>query len=275
MKNSSNGEDKINTNDLKWSLRAAYAVFIRDLIVFRKDIRGNLMRILGQPLFFLIVFGLILPQIGFFDLEYIKILVPGIIAMTAMLGAMRSVGGEIAISFDHDQEIRAHILLPLTMASLAIEKIIYGTFQGVFSGLAVLVLAIILFPDTFTLTATSLVFLIIIFMATGLIFGGMGLGIGSYFEPPEIMFEIMFLITMPMMFLGATFYPVDMVREISEILYFFTFGIPLTYVSESIRVFITPETAGLSLLACVIGLIVSIAIFIPIGILGFKKRAIK
>ncbi|WGI17853.1 ABC transporter permease [Methanonatronarchaeum sp. AMET-Sl] len=267
-------ELKIDLNEFKWSFRAAYAVFIRDLMVFRKDIRGNLMRILGQPMFFLIVFGLLLPQLDVFMIDYIEILVPGIIAMTAMLGAMRSVGGEIGISFDHNQEIRAHILLPLTMASLALEKIIYGMFQGVFSGLAVLILAIILFPETFTLTLTSLIVLIIIFMATGIIFGGMGLGIGSYFEPPEIMFEIMFLITMPMMFLGATFYPVDMVREISEILYYFTFGIPLTYVSESIRVFIAPETAGLPLIACIIGLIISIAIFVPIGIWGFKQRAI-
>nr|WP_269088001.1 ABC transporter permease [Methanonatronarchaeum thermophilum] len=248
---------------------------MRDLLVFRKDLRGNLMRILGQPLFFLIVFGLLLPQLDVFMVDYIEILVPGIIAMTAMLGAMRSVGGEIGISFDHDQEIRAHILLPLTMASLALEKIIYGMFQGVFSGLAVLVLAVFLFPETFTLTVTSLVVLLIIFMATGIIFGAMGLGIGSYFKPPEIMFEVMFLITMPMMFLGATFYPVDMIKEISIVLYYFTFAIPLTYVSESIRVFIAPETAGLSLLACIIGLVVSILVFIPIGIWGFKERAIK
>ncbi len=265
----------MNKEELIWSLTAAYAVFKRDMLVFWKEIRGNLIRILGQPLFFLAVFGLLLPQMDVgFRSGYTEILVPGIISMTTMLGSMRSVAGEIALSFDHNEEIRSHILLPLDMWALSLEKIAYGTFQGIFSGGAVLVISNFLFPDLFSLSLSNVSGLLFIFMASGIIFGGLGLAIGSTFKPPEIMFEVMFVIMMPMMFFGATFYPISEIMKINQGFFYVTLGIPLTYISEGIRSLIAPQTGALPLNACLIGMFISLVIFVPLGIIGFKKRAI-
>ncbi|OKY77930.1 MAG: ABC-type multidrug transport system permease component [Candidatus Methanohalarchaeum thermophilum] len=265
---------ELDWDSAKISFRSASAVFKRDMKVFWKEIRGNLIRILGQPLFFLIVFGLLLPEMRIFRSNYVEILVPGIMAITAITGSMRSVGGEIALSLDHNEEIRSHILLPLSMKALSIEKIIYGTFQGVFSGLAVLGISLILFSDTISITPLSLLGLIGVFVIGGLTFGGLGLAIGSTFTPPEIMFEVMFVIMMPMMFFGATFYPISEIVELGKIFYYFTLGIPLTYISESIRMLLIPETSYLSINLILSGLLISFIVFVPLGIIAFKKRVI-
>lgn len=265
----------MNKQELVWSFTAAFAVFKRDMRVFWKEIRGNLIRILGQPLFFLAVFGLLLPQMDVgFRSGYTEILVPGIISMTTMLGSMRSVAGEIALSFDHNEEIRSHILLPLSMWALSLEKIGYGMFQGIFSGGAVLVISYLLFPEILSLSVLNIFALLLIFMVSGVIFGGLGLAIGSTFKPPEIMFEVMFVIMMPMMFFGATFYPIAEIIKINELFFYVTLGIPLTYVSEGIRSLVAPQTGALPLTSCLIGMLISLLIFVPLGIIGFKKRAI-
>ncbi|PTD94129.1 hypothetical protein C9439_04155 [archaeon SCG-AAA382B04] len=265
----------MNRQELVWNFTAAYAIFKRDTRVFWKEIRGNLIRILGQPLFFLTVFGLLIPRMSIgFESSYTKILVPGVISMTTMLGSMRSVAGEIALSFDHNEEIRSHILLPISMWALSLEKIVYGMFQGVFSGASVLVISLLMFPNVLSLTVINLVVLVLVFMASGIIFGGLGLAIGSTFKPPEIMFEVMFVIMMPMMFFGATFYPITEIIEINKAFFYVTLGIPLTYISEAIRSLVAPQTGALSLTISLIGMVVALVIFVPLGIWGFKNRAI-
>lgn len=259
--------------ELECNIQAVKAVFRRDVKVFWKDIRGNLIRVLGQPLFFLLVFGFLMPEMRIFRADYTQILIPGVVAMATLMGSIRSTAAEVGISFDHDEEIRAHILLPLTMRSLALEKIFFGMLQGLFSAFSMIIISSVVFPGLFTLSVFNVVMTLLVVIAGGLIFAALGLAIGSTFQPPEIMFEVMFIIMMPMMFFGATFYPVELIGQIHPILRYLTLAVPLAHVSELVRTFLTgggyfsPFIYG-------VGIIFFMAVCIPLGILGFKRRAI-
>lgn len=259
--------------ELNWNLQATRAVFKRDVKVFWKNIRGNLIRILGQPLFFLAVFGFLLPRMNVFRTNYTAILIPGLISMATMMGSMRSAAAEIGIGFDHDEEIRAHVLLPLSMRSLALEKIIYGMIQGLFSGVAMLIISLVLFPQIFSFSLLSLFLTFLALVASGIIFGSLGLAIGSIFQPPEIMFEVLFVLITPMMFFGATFYPVSMIGQIHQALIYVTLLIPLAHVSELIRISLTGG-GYFPTLIYMLGTLFFVSTLVPLGIWAFRRRAI-
>ena len=258
----------------KWSFNAAVAIFRRDMYVFCKEIGGNLLRIVGEPLFFLLVFGLLLPDLNLFPTGYIEILVPGIVSMSTMTGSMRSVAAGIGLSFEYNEDIRAHILTPITMRTLALEKIICGTFQGIVSGTLVLAIALIMFPGTFSFSLLCYCELFLIFIASGLTFASLGLALGSSFIP-ETLFEVMFISMMPMMFFGATFYPLSLLPELNPAFFYLTLFIPLTYISEGTRAILTPQIAYLSAIYCFIGIGIYFVIFFSLGLWAFKRRAIK
>ncbi|MGM0441936.1 MAG: ABC transporter permease [Elusimicrobiota bacterium] len=258
---------------LKWNIQAATAVFKRDVRVFIKDLRGNLIRIMGHPFLFLTVFGFLLPKMKVFRANYTQMLIPGIVAMAALMGSMRSVAAEIGLSFDHNEEIRAHILLPLSVRTLAAEKIIFGMVQGLFSGFSVLIVSGLLFPDFFTLNFLTFIQILPVLMAGSIIFASLGLAIGTTFTPPEVMFEIMFIIMMPMMFFGATFYPVSMLEQIHSSLSYVTLLLPLAHVSELLRV-ILADNGYFPTSVYILGIIVNLAVLVPLGIWAFKRRAI-
>ncbi len=258
---------------LKWNFQAAAAVFRRDVKVFIKDIRGNLIRIMGHPFLFLIVFGLLLPKMKVFRANYSQMLIPGIVAMAALMGSMRSVAAEVGLSFDHNEEIRAHILLPLSVKTLAAEKIFFGMLEGLFSGFAVLVVSGFLFPGQFNFSLISFITIFPVLVTGGIIFAALGLAIGSTFKPPEVMFEILFIIIMPMMFFGATFYPVSMLEQVHFSLSYITLLLPLAHISELLRIILT-GTGHFPAYVYILGATGYLALMFPMGIWAFKRRAI-
>jgi len=264
----------MNPQRAKGSFNAAVAILRRDMYVFCKEIGGNLLRIIGEPLFFLFVFGVLLPNLNLFQAGYIEILVPGIISMSTMTGSMRGVAAGIGLSFEYNEEIRAHILTPISMRTLALEKVICGTFQGIVSGTIVLALALVIFPGKFSFSPLFYFELLLIFIASGLTFASLGLALGSSFIP-ETMFEVLFIIMMPMMFFGATFYPLSLLPEVHPAFFYLTLFIPLTYISEGIRAILTPQIAFLPAIYCFIGIGVYFLIFFSLGVWAFKRRAIK
>src|SRR6185503_13515769 len=62
----------------------------RDLWVTIRDWRSFLALTLVQPIFFLFVFGSLLPRLGQMDTNYSAIILPGVIGLTTALTAMTS-----------------------------------------------------------------------------------------------------------------------------------------------------------------------------------------
>src|SRR5262249_49543128 len=69
--------------------RVFFAVLSRDLHVTRKELAAVLAQVLVQPFFFLFVFANVLGSAGFVSTDYGKIMLPGLIALNALFGALQ------------------------------------------------------------------------------------------------------------------------------------------------------------------------------------------
>lgn len=215
-------------------MSAFWGVLYRDLLVFRKRIRGNLVRVALQPLFFLIVFGYIMPKIGLFQRGYGSLILPGLVTMSLMSSAMFGVAMTVGLGLYRNKGIRAELQSPITMFEMSVEKVLFGVIQGMFSAVIILIIGMLMLEN---IAITPLFFAGFLMLAalTSAIFGCIGLLFGSLFRIPAAMFEASQLFLMPMMFFGATFFPLFRVEEVSTGLYWLLFIFPNTYTNEALR----------------------------------------
>lgn len=252
--------------------KAFKGILHRDLLVFFRNLRGNSVRIFVQPTFFLVLFGIIMPKMGLFQQGYSDILIPGILTISAMTASSFGVGALVGLSFFRNKEIWAHLLAPISLPLFVVEKITYGIFQALLSAIIMLGVSFVIFPGT--LTFPSPVPFLVIIVLTSIIFSSLGIAIGSRFRRPPILFEVLQLVIMPLIFFGATFFPLSSVKEISPVFYVVLHLLPNVYTSEGLRALITPHIEHLPLQYTFIGLVLwSVPMFF-IGLREFRKRAI-
>src|SRR5260370_24586450 len=79
------GETKRSKGRVSIALTAFVAIMRRDITVTRREFIAFLLQGLIQPLFFLFIFGKVLPSIGFTSPGFAAILLPGIVALTVVL----------------------------------------------------------------------------------------------------------------------------------------------------------------------------------------------
>jgi hypothetical protein len=109
------------------------ALLRRDLRVARRELPYFLVRTLMQPLLFIIVFGFLLPKMGFVRGGYTTALLPGIIAISLALSAVQAVALPMVQDFGWTREIEDRLLAPVPTPLIASEKVIAGALQGLMS----------------------------------------------------------------------------------------------------------------------------------------------
>ena len=72
-------------------LLASLAILRRDLVVTGREFIAFLLQVLLQPLFFLFIFGKVLPGIGFARAGFAAVLLPGIVGLTVVITALQGV----------------------------------------------------------------------------------------------------------------------------------------------------------------------------------------
>jgi ABC-2 type transport system permease protein len=249
-----------------------FALLRRDVRVARRELPFFLMRTIMQPLMFIIVFGYLLPKMGFVRGTYTTALLPGILALSLALSAIQSVTLPMVQDFGWSKEIEDRLLAPIPTPLVAVEKVIVGILQGMVAALVVLPIArLIMGPiPGFTLTHFGEVLAVTIFGAAT--FSALGLLIGSTISPTQIglMFSI---IIAPMIFFGCTYYPWRGLDAVPWVKYAVLIN-PLVYVSEGMRAGLTPEVPHLSLPIVLAALIVLLAVCWTFALRSFMKRAI-
>src|SRR5262249_12653114 len=111
------------------------ALLRRDLRVARRELPYFLVRTLMQPLLFIIVFGFLLPKMGFVRGGYTTALLPGIIAVSLALSAVQAVALPMVQDFGWTREIEDRLLAPVPTPLIASEKVVAGAIQGIISAL--------------------------------------------------------------------------------------------------------------------------------------------
>ncbi len=254
------------------SLRAFLGLLQRDIWnTLRHELGGFLAQSLMQPLAFLFVFGLVLPKIGAADESYATQLLPGIIALTLVLTALQNVALPLVIEFSYTKEIEDRLLAPISPLMVGVEKLVFATGRSLIAALLILPLGALILPNGLQTGGANWGMFAVLLIVGGFAGASIGLVLGTLVPANRI--NIIFAVALtPLIFTGATFYPWQLLDSLRwfQILTLFN---PLTYVSEGMRAALT-TSPHLGVGWITLGLAVSTAAFMFIGLRGFIHRAV-
>jgi len=248
------------------------ALFRRDLRVARRELPYFLVRTLMQPVLFIIVFGYLLPKMGFVRGGYTTALLPGILAVSLALSAVQAVSLPMVQDFGWTREIEDRLLAPVATPLIANEKVVAGAVQGIISAIVVFPIARLIMGPIPGLTLAHVLPFVAITALGALTFSAMGLLMGTAIAPQQIglMFSI---IIAPMLMFGCAYYPWRGLDRVPVIKYLVLVN-PLVYVAEGMRGAITPEVPHMPLLASSGALVVLAGVFWYWGRRTFLKKAL-
>lgn len=248
------------------------ALLRRDVTVARKELPFFLVRTIMQPLLFIIVFGALLPRMGFVGAAYRAALLPGILAISLTMSAIQAVALPMMQDFGWTKEIEDRLLAPVPTRVVAAEKIVAAVIQALIAGIVVLPIARIIMGPIPNLSFANTGAIILIALLGATAFSSLGMWLGTAISPQQIglMFSV---IVAPMIFFGCAYYPWRGLDKVPVVKYLVLIN-PLVYVAEGLRGVMTPDTPHMSLALVAIALIVLAVAGWMLGMRSFYKRAI-
>ena len=254
------------------SWRAFWALCERDFwVAFRRQLGGFLAQTLLQPVFYLFIFGRVLPEIGAAGQSYGTQLLPGVIALTLFFTALQNTALPLVIEFSFTKEIEDRLLAPLPAWAVGVQKIIVAAVRGIVGAIIILPLAALILPGGVEFNDISWPGFLGVMLIGPLAGAAVGLVLGTAVDARQI--NVVFAVVLtPLLFTGATFYPwaaLDSLKWFQVV----TLINPLTYVSEGLRAAVTTGShLGNGWIA--LGLIGWTIVFGAIGVRGFERRAV-
>lgn len=225
-----------------YALNAFLAILQRDIRVTGREFVPFLLQALMQPLFFLFIFGKVLPGIGLAAPNFAALMLPGIVALTGMIAAMQGVTLPLVLDLGYAREIDDRLLSPLPVWWVALEKVLFGAMRGVVASSVIFPLGWIILGSGYAVREDRIPMLIGMVILTGCVGSTIGLLMGTVIKPDQI--SLMFtLIFTPLLFTGCTYYPWGALTRIRwfQIL---TLLNPLTYAAEGLRYSMVPPVGG-------------------------------
>lgn len=251
--------------------RAFLAILWRDIFVTGKEFWVLLIQVALTPLFTLFIFAKVLGSLNYVSKDFGQLLLPGIVALAAFLTALQSVAFPLVMEFGWTKEIEDRLLAPVATDLVAIEKLVIATIRG-------LLAAVIMFPigalvlGTAPWRAAGLPLLVIVLVLGAWVGAGIGITVGTAVPPAKI--SIMFgLIFTPLMFTGATQYPLTQLHDLRWFQVISAIN-PLTYCSEGVRAALVPQIPHVNPWLSVAALTGFGAVFTLLGLRGFRRRAL-
>ena len=244
----------------------------RDLWVTVRNWKTFLAMTLIQPIFFLFVFGRLLPMLGQANASYGVLFLPGIISLTTVLTAMQAVSMPLVIEFGWTKEIEDRLLSPLPVWMVAVQKLVFAAIRGLTAGAMIVPLGRLILGSGFKISLEYWWLLIIIAVLGALVGAALGLVMGTSVEPAQI--GLMFSVVLtPMLFTGCIYFPWAM---LSRVRWFqvITCINPITYSSEGFRASLVPNLPHMPVWFIIAGQLVFLMVFSYVGIRGFLRKAL-
>jgi ABC-2 type transport system permease protein len=254
------------------TMRAFAALCQRDAYAtLRRDPWGFLAQSLIAPLFYLFIFGRVLPEIGAAGPRYGEQLLPGVLGLTLVLTALQGVALSLVIEFSFTKEIEDRLLAPIPAWLVGVQKLVWAATRGIIAGLVILPLGQFVLPGGLHLGGATWWAFVVLLLAGGFAGAAVGLVMGTAVPANKI--NVVFAVVLtPLIFTGATFYPwqsLDSLRWFQVV----TLINPLTYVSEGMRGALT-DAPHLGSGWIALGLVVSIGALSAVGVWRFVGRAV-
>jgi ABC-2 type transport system permease protein len=271
-----------NTVTASWV--AFKALLLRDLTVLRKQLNEFLPRTLLQPFLLVFVFTYVFPKIGqgvgggrgpAAESAFATLLVAGVVGITILFQGIQSVALPMVQEFGYTKEIEDRVLAPLPVWLVALGKVTSGAIQGLIAALLVFPIAAVVPANDVHLSFNWPVVLTLVPLAC-VASSALGLTFGTRFEPRTV--PMMFgVIIIPITFLGCVYYSWTALGPIKvggfSWLKWLVLANPLVYMSEGFRGALTTAD-HMSLAVVYLALAGFAALFLYLGINGFKKRVL-
>lgn len=247
-----------------------YYVFLRNLISYKRFVVPTLIVSLGQPLFYLLTFGIGMgAYVGMFGGKpYLYFLVPGILISSVMLAATFECLYGVFVKMIHERLYDSLIATPVSAEDAIAGDIAWGAFRGLISGGLMLLVATLMGIFPVSLGGIFILFLLMIFV--GILFSSMSMIVTAFAPNFDFFSYYTELIITPMLFFSGVFFPLDKFPEWVRVMSQF---MPLTHAVNIARaVFL--GTYSWSLVNNFLVLLVVEVIAFYLGIRFMKRRLI-
>ena len=248
-----------------------YYVFYRNLISNRRFVLTTFVVSLGQPLFYLITFGIGMgAYMGYFGGKpYLNFLVPGVLVSSVMLSSTFECLYGTFVKVTYQKLFDSLIATPVSAEDAIAGEVAWGAFRGLISGSLMLVVA--MFMHVYPVSIVNVLLLLVLMVFIGILFGSLAMIVTSFAPNFDFFNYYTELIITPMLFFSGVFFPLD---RFPGWMKFFAKFLPLTHaVNISRSAFSGEPSPGLLLDFLYIILLESAAFYI--GIKLMKRRLIK
>jgi len=220
---------------------------------------------------FTYVFPKIGEAIGSKPSYFSTLLVGGTIASAMIFQGVQAVALPLVQDFGYTREIEDRVLAPMPVWAVAAEKVAGGAIQALLASLVVFPLALFI-PANKVHLSVHWPYLITLLPLAAVMSAAFGLTIGTRVEPRQVPL-IFSLLVIPMTFLGAVYYPWRTLTPLPWLKVAVLVN-PLIYMSEGMRVALTNGVPHMTIAFIYLALIGFTAVFLKLGIDGFKKRVL-
>ncbi len=161
------------------------------------------------------------------DFGFIDFFIPGMIGFTIM---QQSIYGSIErnTKFRKDGILRKLLTTPITRSEWILAKMLFMLFLAFISTSVAIGVGVLAFGIKVNINLLT----IVIIVATSFLFSGIGMIIGRFVKEEETADMAAGAISFPMMFLAGTFFAVDAMPAIIQVI---AHALPLFYVNEGLR----------------------------------------
>lgn len=231
-------------------LRSFLGLLLRDLAVLRRNVPDFVLRTLLQPVLFSFVFAYLFPRIGqgfTGQRNFADVLVPGLVAVTAVFCGVSTVSLPLAIEFGATREIEDRIMAPVPGWVVAAEKIVFGAVQSLAAGALVLPVCAMISATPVTVEVRNPAMLVMVALLACWTSGALGLVVGTVVQPKRMGLAFSALIV-PLTFFGCVYYPWLALTPVPW-LKVAVLTNPVVYLSEGLRANLTPSVPHMGTVA--------------------------
>ncbi len=249
--------------------RYAFRVLMRNLMVFKKNLKTNILFNFFEPVFYLTAMGWGLGSfVGDINgLSYIQYIAPGMIASSAMWTSSAECTYESFVRMHFQKIYHAIVATPVNLKEVVVGDMLTGVFRSVLYGSVILlvIFSLGLVPSPWAL------FVPLVLILCGFVFAEMGMiwtGIVPHIDSFSYFFT---LVVTPMFLFSGVFFPIEALPGfVSTVAWF----LPLYHVVVLLRSLVLGLVSPF-LLVHVAWLLVFIIILFPLPIHLMQKRLVK
>ena len=253
------------------------AMLLRDFTVLDKRLPQFVAGTVMQPLMLVFVLTYLFPKIGQAigggggASRFSSLLMAGIVAQTIIFVGIFTVGTEMVRELSITGEMEDRLLAPTSISLVAVEKIVSGGLQALFSAMVVFPIGAFV-PSTPVYLEVRPVVLLTLTPLACINAAALGLTMGTRFSADTAAY-LFGVVALPLSFLGAIFYTWPSLTPVPALKYALLAN-ALVYVSEGFRAALVPSEPHLSLAVVYPAMIVSAILFTVLGIRGLKHRVV-